>query len=85
MELVHVNPSVVLAAERRQIGGVRPVIADVPQYGTGGGHALTASLLAQTLVEIVAHVYERPFLLLAQVGTRFLRPIASRLGRVLLL
>jgi hypothetical protein len=82
---MHVNPSVVLAAERCQIGGVRPVITDVPQYGTGGGHTLTVSLLAQTFVEIVTHVYERPFLLLALVGTRFLRPVAPQLRGVLLL
>ncbi len=57
MGLMHINPSVVLAAERCQIGGVRPVITDVPQYGTGGGHTLSARLLAQTFVKVVAHVY----------------------------
>jgi hypothetical protein len=49
-----VNPFVVLSTERKQVVGVWPVITYMSERGTGSGHALAGSFLAEDFVEIVA-------------------------------
>jgi hypothetical protein len=72
---VVINPSVVLATERKQVVRVGPVVAHMSKDGSGHRHALTRLFLANPFVVVVAHIDEWPFLLVRGAGgAGFLSP-----------